>query len=165
MSDSESDIESPRTIKAIDRKAPMLPYAYSRESRGVGRSLKTLYGKAKKVYHRVKDYLPSAEHILSVSDALAKGGAIQSPHTAGLYGASHIIRQIPGIGKHLAVPFAVAGVAPGALKRLNAMRRGAGFLPPGVGFQRPNYTPGAEVITSQGSFIANPDGSLRPRNL
>lgn len=117
----------------VQRKMTETPYEFSRESKGVGRHLKTLYGKAKKVYHRVKDYLPSADTILSGADAVAGGGAIMTPTQGALYGASRLVRHIPGVGKQLAVPFAVAGVAPGVAKRLSAMSRGAGFLPPGFG--------------------------------
>ena len=117
----------------VQRKITEPPYEFSRESRGIGRHLKTLYGKAKKVYHRVKDYLPSADTILTGADAVAGGGAIMTPTQGALYGASRLVRHIPKVGKHLAVPLAVAGVAPGVAKRVSAMSRGAGFLPPGFG--------------------------------
>ena len=144
----------------IERKMTETPYEYSRESRGVGGHLKTLYGKAKKVYHRVKEYLPSADTILMGADAVAGGGALRPGRSTMLYGASHIVRHIPVVGKHLAVPLAVAGVAPGVATRLNAMRRGAGFLPPGVGMRRPDYMPNAEVLVDGQWRMTDRTGNL-----
>ncbi len=137
-----------RDEEETQRKITETPYEYSRESRGVGGHMKTLYGKAKKVYHRVKDYLPSADTVLLGADAAAGGGALRPGRSTLLYGASHIVRHIPVVGKHLAVPLAVAGVAPGVATRLSAMRRGAGFLP-GMG-QR--YMPNAQVINNDGEW-------------
>lgn len=157
-----SDEELLRLAEEEDtqRKITEPPYEFSRESRGVGRHLKTLFGKAKKVYHRVKEYLPSADTILTGADALALGGAVMTPQQGMLYGASKIVRNIPKIGKHLAVPLAVGAVAPGAIKRVSAMSRGAGFLPPGVGMRRPNYLPNAEVLVDGEWRVADRTGNL-----
>jgi hypothetical protein len=151
----------------IQRKMTETPYEFSRESRGVGHHLKTLFGKVKKTYHRVKEYLPSADTVLSTADALALGGAVHTPTTGALYGASQIVRHIPKIGKHLAVPLAVAGVAPGAIKRGRAMMGGAGFMPPGIGMNRqPRYLPNAEVLVDGEWRVADRNGNVvRPAPL
>ncbi len=155
-----SDEELRRMInneERVERKITEPPYEFSRESRGVGRHMKTLYGKAKKVYHTVREYLPSADTVLTTADALAMGGAVMTPSQSMLYGASKLARHIPKVGKHLAVPLAVAGVAPGAMKRVAAMSRGAGFLP-GMG-QR--YMPNAQVINNDGEWrITDRSGNI-----
>lgn len=141
--------------------APQVPYEFSRESKGVGKHLKTLFGKAKKVYHRVREYLPSADTILSGADALALGGVVMTPQQGMLYGASKLVRNIPKVGKHLAVPLAVGAVAPGAIKRVSAMTRGAGLMPPGIGMNRqPRYLPNAEVLVDGAWRVADRNGML-----
>jgi hypothetical protein len=143
------------------RKITETPYEFSRESRGVGKHLKTLYGKAKKVLHRVREYLPSADTILTGADALAMGGAVMTPQQGMLYGASKIVRNIPKVGKHLAVPLAVGAVAPGAIRRGKAMMGGAGFMPPGIGMNRtPRYLPNAEVLVDGEWRVADRNGNI-----
>lgn len=144
----------------IQRKITETPYEYSRESRSVGGHLKTLFGRVKKAYHRVKEYLPSADTILTGTDALASGGALHTPHSMALHTASKFVRHIPKVGKHLAVPLNVLAVAPGAIKRVSAMTRGAGFLPPGVGMRRPNYFPNAEVLVDGEWRVSDRNGNL-----
>ena len=144
-----------------EQKMGMLPYEFSRESRSVGGHLKTLFGKAKKVYHRVKEYLPSPDTILTGADTLALGGALHTPHSIALHTASKFVRNIPKVGKHLAVPLAVGAVAPGAIRRGKAMFGGAGFMPPGIGMNRqPRYLPNAEVLVDGEWRVADRNGNI-----